>query len=86
MRIKGSIVEEQGVTFAIVLVKHPATQTPSEAEKARAAFQGYFPGMPLILASQDSHGIFHYQGRKDIVDLLANIDPSQIPWKEWTTN
>ena len=83
MKIIGSIVEEQGITFAIVLVKDWATQTQVESDKAREAFQLYFPGMPLILASQDSKGLFSYQGRKDIVGFLANIDPSRIPWKDY---
>ena len=80
MRIIGSIVEEQSVTFAIVLVKRQVTQIPAEADTARAAFQVYFPGMPLVLASQDSQGVFEYQGRDDIVRLLAGIDPARIPW------
>lgn len=83
MKLIGSIVEEQGVTFAIVLVKDYATQTPAEAAKTREAFQVYFPGMPLILASQDHRGVFSYQGRDDIVRLLATIDPARIPWKEY---
>lgn len=67
MKIIGSIVQEQGVTFAIVLVKQWAEQTDAEAKKSREVFQAYFPGLPLILAAQDSHGTFEYQGRADIV-------------------
>lgn len=85
MKIVGSIVEEQGITFAIVLVKQWAEQTDAEAAKTREAFQAYFPGLPLILASQDSRGVFEYQGRKDIVGFLAGIDPSRIPWKDYQT-
>ena len=85
MKIIGSIVEEQGVTFAIVLVKQWVTQTPAEADKEREALQVYFPNMPIVLASQDFQGRFSYQGRKDIVDLLANISPIQIPWKDYQT-
>ena len=83
MRIIGSVVQEQGVTFAIVLVKDWATQTPAESAKTRAGFQVYFPGLPLILASHDSQGRFAYQGRTDIVGLLAGIDPARIPWSEY---
>jgi hypothetical protein len=86
MKIIGSIVEEQGVTFAVVLVKDWAQQTDSEAAKTREAFQVYFPGLPLILASQGLGRVFQYQGRADIVGFLANIDPSRIPWKEWSAS
>ena len=83
MKFIGSIVEERGVTFAIVLVKGYATQTTSESAKTRAAFQVCFPGMPLILASQDHRGVFAYQGPDDIVRLISNISPDRIPWKEY---
>lgn len=84
MKVQGAVVKEQGVTFAIVVVKGSATQTAHSANTARAAFQPLFPGLPLILASQDSSGRFTYQGRKDIVDFLVHIDPRRIPWKEYT--
>lgn len=84
MKLQGAVVKEQGVTFAIVVVKQSATQTSASADNARSAFQACFPGLPLVLASQDSRGRFTYQGRKDIVAFLARIDPSRIPWKEYT--
>jgi hypothetical protein len=88
MRIQGAIVKEQGVTFAIVIVKPSAMDSSSESDKTRAAFQGLFQGLPLILASQDSHGVFSYQGRRDIVALLASIpEPlAQIPWMEYSVS
>lgn len=84
MKLQGAVVKEQGVTFAIVIVKQSSTQTTSSASDSRDAFQRYFPGLPLVLASQDSQGQFTFQGRKDIVAFLARIDPSRIPWKEYT--
>ena len=84
MKIHGAVVKEQGVTFAIVIVKPSAIQTAHSAAETRANFQGLFPGLPLVLASQDSRGRFEYQGRKDIVEFLASIDASRIPWKEYT--
>ena len=59
MRIQGAIIEEQHITFAIVIVKRQAMQTPYDSDKTRAAFQGLFSGLPLILASQDCSGYFH---------------------------
>jgi hypothetical protein len=84
MKLQGAVVKEQGVTFAIVVVKQSAAQTNAAAESARSAFRPCFPGLPLVLASQDSQGRFTYHGRKDIVAFLASIDPSRIPWKEYT--
>ena len=84
MKIQGAVVKEQGVTFAIVIVKKTAMQTAHDSTKTRAAFQSLFPGLPIVLASQDSRGLFEYQGRKDLVGFLASIDASRIPWMEYT--
>jgi hypothetical protein len=86
MRIDGAIVKEQGVTFAIVVVKPNVIQTESVADKSRVSFATIadFSGVPIILAAQDSKGVFTYQGRPDIVKFLANIDASRIPWKHYT--
>ena len=84
MKLHGAIVKEQGVTFAIVVVKKSAMQTSYTARKTRAGMQACFPGLSIVLASQDSRGRFEYRGRNDLVKFLASIDPSCIPWKEYT--
>lgn len=87
MRFDGSIIKEQGVTFAIVLVKNSFfNRTSSKIEEFRNSLLPVFGPIPIILASQDSRGTFRYHGRKDIVKFLANIDPSRIPWKEYIIN
>lgn len=84
-KIQGAVVKEQGVTFAIVLVKRSLFLGPqSEKEKARFCFQAYFPGMPIVLMAQGHTGRPIYSGRKDLVNFLKNVHPSQIPWKEYT--
>lgn len=88
MQIDGSIVTEQGLTFAIVVVKSQVIQTQSSADDARRGFSTIvdFAGLPIILAAQDARGVFTYQGRPDIVKFLANIDASRIPWKHYTVS
>ncbi|MGZ8941203.1 MAG: hypothetical protein ACXW00_00345 [Methylobacter sp.] len=84
MKIQGAVIKEQGVSFAIVIVKQFVIQSQIEFQKTATAFSNYFPGMPIVLMAQDSRGIPTYRGRKDIVNFLANLHPSQIPWKEYT--
>ncbi|MBM94863.1 MAG: hypothetical protein CMI09_03295 [Oceanospirillaceae bacterium] len=84
MKLQGAVIKEQGVTFAIVVVKRSAITTNHQADQTRRAFQRYFPQLPLVLAAQDSSGRFEYQGRTDLVKFLAALHPSQIPWKEYT--
>jgi hypothetical protein len=87
MNIEGAIVNEQNITFGIIVVKPHVLSSPHEADKARKAFQGSlaeFSSMPLILACQKANGSFSYQGRQDIVNFLASIDASRIKWKRYT--
>lgn len=87
MRFTGSVIKEQGVTFAIVIVKNSfLNSSSSNIEEFRNSLLPVFGPIPIILASQDSRGTFRYHGRKDIVNFLANIDPTRIPWKEYTIN
>ncbi|RQM70879.1 hypothetical protein [Aeromonas hydrophila] len=86
MKFQGAVILEQGVTFAIVLVKKSALSSTNKANEVRDSFQRYFQSLPLVLAAQDASGRFEYQGRKDLVNFLANLHPSQIPWSEYTTS
>jgi hypothetical protein len=84
MKVQGAVIKEQGVTFAIVIVKPSAMNTSSDSDRTRAGVQPLFPGLSIVLASQDGNGRFQYQGRTDLVNFLASIDASRIPWKEYT--
>ncbi len=86
MQVDGAIIKEQNVTFAIVIVKPHVLTNSLECDKMRKAFQPYFPGLPIVLMAQDHNGRPTYQGRKDLVNFLANIDPGRIPWKRFTIN
>lgn len=86
MTITGSVIREQGQVFAVVLVKNHVVQSTSAANDAIEAFSGAFPGMPVVLAAQDSRGRFTYFGRQDISRFLASINPRSIPWREYHLN
>jgi len=84
MKIQGAVIKEQGVTFAIVIVKKHIIDSTSLSEKAMRSFVPLFPGMSIVLMAQDSRGIPKYRGRRDIVNFLAKLHISQIPWREYT--
>ena len=84
MTIEGAVVREQGVTFAVVIVKKHVIDNHSEADKAIAAFQPVFPGMPVVLMAQDSRGKPTYYGRKDIARFMASVPMSAVRWKRYT--
>lgn len=83
MKIYGSVIIEQGVTFAIVVVSQVVTNYTSRIIKTRQQLQYFFPNMPIILMSQDRNGNPHFYGRHDIVEFLKSIRLDQIPWKEY---
>jgi hypothetical protein len=84
MKFQGSVIKEQGVTFAVVIVKKHVIDNRIEADKAIRSFSPIFPGMPVVLMAQDHHGTPTYFGRQDIVKFLANVPLQSIPWKEYT--
>ena len=87
MQFEGALLKEQGVKFAIVIVKPYVLQNTFEADDARRSFAPFFePGIPIILMAQDSRGVPTYQGRRDIVKFLASIDHRRIPWKRYTVS
>jgi len=86
MQFEGALIKEQGVTFAIVVVKPHVLNSQSDCAHARNSFSSAFPGAPLVLMAQDSRGVPTYQGRQDLVNFLARIHPSRIPWKRYTLN
>lgn len=84
MQFEGAVIKEQGQTFAVVIVKPHVLQSSSTREKTRNGFSLHFPGMPIILMAQNSRGVPTYHGKNDIAKFLANLHPSQIPWKRYT--
>lgn len=83
-KIQAAVIKEQGVSFAITIVKNNILTSQSQCQSAALSFQPLFPGLPIVLMSQDSRGTPTFWGRKDIVNFLSHIHPAQIPWKEYT--
>jgi hypothetical protein len=80
--ITAAVVREQQTTFAVVVVKQSAMQ-PQNRDETQRSFQPLFPGLPVVLMSQDHQGRPTYWGRRDISRFLAGIDPARLPWKEY---
>ena len=84
MTFQGAVIREQGVTFAVVIVKKHVIDSSIEAGRAIATFQPVFPGVPVVLMGQDARGTPTYFGRQDIARFLASVPLETIPWKEYT--
>ena len=86
MQFEGSVIREQGVTFAIGIVKPHVLDSTDEANRTARAFFPVFGLMPIILMAQDGRGVPTWYGRRDIVRFLRNVPLSAIPWKKYTLN
>jgi hypothetical protein len=86
MQFEGAVIREQGVTFAVVVVRNHVLNSTQEANQTIASFRHVFPGMPVVLMAQDGSGRPTYYGRPDISKFLSNTSPSRIPWKRYTLN
>jgi hypothetical protein len=86
MQFQGAVIKEQGITFAIVIVKPNVLDVSSKREEVRQGFIRFFPQMPIILMAQNGRGTPTFHGRTDVVKFLTNIDQRRIPWKRYSAN
>ena len=56
-QIEGAVIREQGVTFAVVIVRPSVIQNSFEAGRAIQSFQPIFPGIPVVLMARDRAGL-----------------------------
>jgi hypothetical protein len=84
VRIQGAVIREQGVTFAVVIVKRHVLDARSRAAEAIASFSPLFDGVPTVLMAQDHRGTPTYYGRPDLVRFMASVPMAAVPWREYT--
>jgi hypothetical protein len=80
----GAVIKEQGVNFAIAVVKVSLLSQPAARDRALVEFAGAFGGLPTVLMAQDGQGVPTYYGRPDLVDFLASVPIEAIPWQQYT--
>ena len=84
MKFQGAVIKEQGVRFAVLVVKKSVINNTIEANKAMQSFRPLFPGMPVVLMGQDQNGRPTYYGRPDLARFLAHVSLNAIPWREYS--
>ena len=85
MQFEGALIREQGVKFAIVVVKWFVLNDAHRSGELVGKFQLHF-GTPVVLMAQDARGVPTYRGRGDLVRFLANVSMEAIPWSRFTLN
>lgn len=75
-----ALVREQGINFGVVVVKDHAIDNPSERDEL-CRWWALHLGCPIALMGERQRRTY---GRRDIVNWLASIDPSRLPWRQMT--
>jgi hypothetical protein len=83
LQLVGSVILEQGVIFAIVIVESHVLSKPIEREQFRYNCSFVFPNMPIVLMAKDLNGVPTYHGSPSIIKSLDNLDISRIKWKRY---
>lgn len=81
---RGALINEQGITFAVVEVEPSVLDGGDDAIRAaRERYQPVFKDKPIILAARGADRRARYSGRPDIVRFLVASGWSRIPWKRY---
>lgn len=80
-RLTAALIREQGVTFVVALMKNHVLDNPSLADDQIRALALHF-GCPLVVLMGESNHRLR-GNRQDVVDFVANLHPSRIPWKQF---
>lgn len=85
MKLQGALIREQGVDFAVVVVKRHVVENTSLSRRTIVQMAPTF-GVPVVLMAQDHRGTPTYFGRQDLVRFLSQVPLEAIPWQEFTVN
>jgi len=86
MKIKGAIIKEQNVKFAVVETTTATLKSKSDMNNIQQKFAPLFGNIPVVFMARNAKGIPVFIGRKDIVDFLSNNDVNKIPWREFVSS
>lgn len=75
-----ALVREQGINFGVIVVQDRVIETPIQRDNLCRWWTIHL-GCPVALMGAHRHRTY---GRSDIVNWLASIDPSRLPWRQMT--
>jgi len=84
MQFEAAVLNAEGTTFAVVIVKPDVISNPLDANSIIAAIEKVLDGKPVVLMAQDSVGTPKYFGRGDITGFMESVPVDSIPWQRFT--
>lgn len=80
-RMTAALVREQGVTFAVVMVKNHVLDNPTTADQVIQA-AGASLGCSLVVLMGESNRKLR-GSRRDVVNFVSKLHPSRLPWRKY---
>lgn len=72
-----AVIKEQGVTFAVVVVKDHVAASNIQAADAVSAYERHF-GVPAVVLGANNR---RYYGRRDLVNFISKVPVQRVPWR-----
>lgn len=83
MEVQAAAISLHGNNFVIVLVGMEIVKQSGEADMMIDTLQPKFGDVPVILMAQREDTSPVYYGEQDLVALLRDIAPDDMPWKSY---
>ena len=80
-KMTAALVREQGVTFAVVMVKNHVLDNPTTADQLIQSASASL-GCSLVVLMGESNRKLR-GNRRDVVNFVSRVHPSRLPWKEY---
>ncbi len=77
-----ALVRKQGVTFAVALAKDHVISNPTKASQLIATVMQIVGCSLVVLMGERSRKL--RGNRRDVVDFVASVHPSRLPWRKYT--
>jgi len=84
MQFEAAVMNAEGTTFAVVIVKPDVISNSHEANSVIAAIEKVLEGKPVVLMAQNPNGAPTYYGRDDIAGFMTTVPVDSIPWQKFS--
>lgn len=81
-RLKAALVREQGVTFAVAMVRNHVVLCQQQSAEAMRAVSVAL-GCPLVVLMGETNQRLR-GNRADVVRFVESVHPARLPWRTWT--
>lgn len=78
MRFEGTVIEEDGLEFGILVVQESTIRVPSQATEMQNFGVRVFGDIPVVLMARTSQGAPVFHGPQELVDFVTKKEPSSL--------